>query len=149
MLKKVLPPPVFMLISLMGVVVFGFIYPLFKIITYPFNLSGIIFVILGAIIMGLAGKLFLKYKTTLNPNKKSKKLVVEGPYKFTRNPMYLGAFSVFFGIGLISGSLLSVLFSFLAPILINYIIIPFEERVMEKEFGKQYLKYKQQVNRWI
>jgi protein-S-isoprenylcysteine O-methyltransferase Ste14 len=97
-----LPPPVFMLISLFGVFLFGFIIPVYKIIIYPYNLFGILFIIIGIILMGGAGKLFLKYKTTLNPNAKSKRLVIEGPYRYTRNPMYLGAFLIFLGIGILS-----------------------------------------------
>ena len=148
-MQKTLPPPVFMLISLIGVVVFGFIFQVFKVIKYPYNLVGIIFILIGIIFMGSAGKLFLKYKTTLDPNKKSKKLVIEGPYKITRNPMYLGAFLVFLGIGILSGDLISVLCSFIAPILVNYKIIPAEESIMEKTFNKQYGEYKAKVRRWI
>jgi protein-S-isoprenylcysteine O-methyltransferase Ste14 len=148
-MKKMLPPPVFMFISLICVILFGFIIPILKVIPYPYTLIGILFIVIGAIFLGGAGKLFLKYRTTLNPNKKSGKLVIEGPYKITRNPMYLGAFNVFLGMAIISGSVLSIICSFIAPLLLNYIVIPFEERVMQRTFGKQYLQYKQKVGRWL
>lgn len=75
----------------------------------------------------------------------TQKLVIIGPYKYTRNPMVFGTLSVFFAISLFLGSiidfLLLIAFSFAAKIYIKY----GEETRLIKDFGNEYLEYKKSV----
>jgi len=76
-------------------------------------------------------------------------LVAYGPYAFTRNPMYVGMVTITLGVALLVGAPLL----FAAPVLLflldNFVIIPFEEAKMERQFGDAYRAYKGKVRRWI
>jgi protein-S-isoprenylcysteine O-methyltransferase Ste14 len=76
-------------------------------------------------------------------------IVRTGPYRFSRNPIYL-AFSLFqLGIAIWVNSvwLLATLVGAVA--LIHYVVIPREEHYLERKFGAQYLDYKGSVSRWL
>lgn len=75
-------------------------------------------------------------------------LVTTGPYKYTRNPQYLGILAFLFGFSLLTGSLYIFLFSLLWVILF-YILVIFEEKELEQEFGERYIKYKNKVPRFL
>lgn len=75
--------------------------------------------------------------------------VAVGPYRWVRNPMYLGAAAVIFGAGLIVASPAIVL---LAPgflLLMHLIVVFYEEPVLEAQFGDDYRRYKASANRWL
>ena len=147
--KTKFPPP---LVAL----VFGFliyytknIFPKIEIVWgYVF---GSICIVFGLIIILSAIILFKKYKTTITPLNPSNatKLIVHGIYKFSRNPMYLGLLLVLSGIGIILNPIGGLLF---VPSFILYLnrfqIIP-EESAMLDLFKDDFLKYKENVRRWI
>ncbi len=79
----------------------------------------------------------------------NKALVTYGPYAVTRNPMYVGMVTITLGVALLVGAPLL----FAAPVLLflldNFVIIPFEEAKMERQFGHAFRDYKARVRRWI
>jgi len=92
---------------------------------------------------------FLKVDTGLEPFDEAKVLVTSGFFRFTRNPMYMGMFTLLLGVGFMFGSI-----SALIPIPVFFLIIRNnfvigEERFCEAAFGQQYLDYKTKVRRWI
>jgi protein-S-isoprenylcysteine O-methyltransferase Ste14 len=120
-------------------------------ITFGWNLIlGLILIIIGLIIMGLTISSFIRIgKGTLAPWSPTKKLVVIGLYRYVRNPMILGVFTVLLGetIGLWSVALLQWSIAFFAINTIYFIL--YEEPGLEKRFGEDYLNYKKHVSRWI
>ena len=77
------------------------------------------------------------------------KLVVEGPYKYVRNPMLLGVF-VFLLSEVIFFDSFALLVYWLAFVMANAFYFPFsEEKALEKRFGDDYLEYKRNVPRYI
>ena len=148
MTRKVLPPTYFYLC--IGLIVLAhFIFPIKKIIYYPYNLFGILLIFFGIILNIWAWALFIKNKTTQNPYKTPNKFVVKGIYKITRNPMYLGMLMILFGIAVFLGSLITFIFPIIFFIIINWLFIPIEENNMKQKFGNRYLEYKNKVRRWI
>lgn len=87
--------------------------------------------------------------TNINPTQPAITIVTEGPFRFTRNPLYLGMTLLYIGIMFLVNSLWLLLI--LPPILglINVGVIAREERYLEHKFGAQYLDYKQRVRRWL
>jgi protein-S-isoprenylcysteine O-methyltransferase Ste14 len=80
----------------------------------------------------------------------TKRLVVEGPYKYTRNPMVFGTLTMYLAIGLYLASLTYVFFIVPSFWLATYIILSrSEERRLVREFGVEYLEYKRQVPMYI
>ena len=97
-----------------------------------------------------AAMLFRREGTDLNPTSETNaKLVVSGPFRFTRNPMYLGLVLFALGIALWVGAWPM----FLAPIATfataNWVHIPFEEAKMRRQFGAEFDAYCGRVRRWI
>jgi protein-S-isoprenylcysteine O-methyltransferase Ste14 len=76
-------------------------------------------------------------------------LVATGPFRFTRNPMYLGVVVTGIGAALTAGTWLMWLVPIIVFALDQLVIIPFEERSMERAYGDAYRNYKARVRRWI
>jgi protein-S-isoprenylcysteine O-methyltransferase Ste14 len=78
-----------------------------------------------------------------------KTLITSGPYRFSRNPLYLGGnVFIFFGAALLVGSPAALFITALHLPLVD-LFIRREERQLEKIFGKEWMRYKKQVRRWI
>lgn len=142
-------PPLVYLVSLASGVAIQLAVPL------PF-LPGTLAVPLGVPLVAVAIALFsysvAKFRAAGTPvpaRKPTTAIIRTGPYRFTRNPIYL-AFSVFqFGIAIWVNSawLLATLVGAMA--LVNYVVIQREERYLERKFGAQYLDYKASTRRWL
>lgn len=76
-------------------------------------------------------------------------LLRRGPYALTRNPMYVAELALWFGWALFYGSVAVLLGFLLLWIVMNFRVIPREERALEARFGEVYLHYKQTVPRWL
>ena len=103
----------------------------------------------GVLLMLWAGLLMLWRKTTVNPYGKPAKLLEEGPFGFSRNPIYLADSLIYCGIALLLGSLWPWL---LLPALIltmQRAVIVHEERLLTQLFGDSYLAYCGRVRRWL
>jgi protein-S-isoprenylcysteine O-methyltransferase Ste14 len=142
-------PPLVYLISLVSGAVIQLATP------FPF-LPGTLAVLLGAPLVGVAVVLFAYSVTTFRaagtpvPARKPTTMIVRtGPYRFSRNPIYLAFSLLQLGISLWVNSvwLLATLAGAVA--LIHYVVIPREERYLERRFGAQYLDYKASVRRWL
>jgi protein-S-isoprenylcysteine O-methyltransferase Ste14 len=147
-MKKLIIPPVFVLLSLVLIVTFYFIFQSYNLIPFPFNLAGILIIIAGFVVMSKARDLFKKHQTTLTYNKASQ-LVTEGIFAKSRNPMYIGMFLMLLGTAICFMNLISVIVSFIFILIINFISVPIEERMMEDSFGLEYNEYKKIVRRWL
>ena len=94
--------------------------------------------------------LFRREGTEVNPTSPAnRKLVTSGPYRFTRNPMYLGLVIVTLGIAVWVGAWPM----FIAPLAVfatvNWVHIPFEEDKMRRQFGATYDGYVRRVRLWV
>ena len=77
------------------------------------------------------------------------KLLTSGPYRFSRNPLYLGGnVFIFLGAGFVLGSLMALLITVLHLPLMD-LFIRREEKQLEKTFGEEWRQYKDRVRRWI
>jgi protein-S-isoprenylcysteine O-methyltransferase Ste14 len=105
---------------------------------------------LGGFALGFpALRSMLKASTSPNPHHPTRALTLEGTYRITRNPMYLGMLISYSGLFIFFQNLWFLLF---LPILIwfftAWVIIP-EEKYLEGKFGKEYLDFKARVRRWV
>src|SRR5215472_16642661 len=87
--------------------------------------------------------------TTVRPDRGTDHLVVEGPFSFTRNPLYLAGTTLVLGIGLVSGIVWFWLLSVLAAFAVQKLAIEREERHLQARFGQTYVDYARRVRRWI
>ena len=76
-------------------------------------------------------------------------LVRSGPYRWARNPMYIGVFSVLFGEAILFHSLLLVGYMLLAGIVVHLFVVFYEEPTLRRRFGESYEAYLRTVPRWL
>lgn len=79
----------------------------------------------------------------------NKNLVAHGPFRFTRNPMYLGLILASLGVAFYFGTLPFFVVPVLVFLLCNFVFVPFEEEKMERQHSGAYTDYRARVRRWI
>ena len=119
--------------------------------TMALYIASIILFSIGSIVSILGVWEFRKQKTTVNPMSPqvSSSLVIKGIYIFTRNPMYLGFLLWLLSFGVFLRNPISLIAIILFVIYMNIFQIIPEENILEEKFGKEYLKYKENVRRWL
>ena len=123
--------------------------PLINIIEYPSNLIGFLFFVIGTVLNIWTDQLFKKVNTTVKPFEKPSTLILKGPFKISRNPMYLGMALLLVGAGFILGSITSFIGTIMFIIAMEVRFIPTEEKFMFEQFGEEFEAYKKKVRRWL
>jgi protein-S-isoprenylcysteine O-methyltransferase Ste14 len=103
----------------------------------------------GFVMIAIGSRRFAAAGTNIPPTLPTTALVVDGIYRRTRNPLYLGTTLIYLGLGVAAGSLWAI--GLVVPLLwvINVGVIKREERYLERKFGDAYRAYKARVRRWI
>src|SRR6266513_3940912 len=148
--KIVAFPPLLRLIGAIVSVLVHFVVFSIQILQEPLAL------ILGIVCLLAGPSLALKALFTMraagthaNPAKPALMIVRGGPYRFTRNPMYLALCLVQAGIGFLLNDWITLLFVVPLALVLHFGVILPEERYLEAKFGEQYLALKRKVRRWI
>ena len=144
------PPPLLLVLLLaMAMLVLDRVLPLFR-IHYPALIYlGAGFMALGVLIVLASAGLFRLRKTTLNPFGEPAKVVQDGFYRFSRNPMYLGMLLVLVGLGIWLGNLPALFFALVFVAIMSRYYITREEQILDARFGETYRVYRKRVRRWI
>ncbi|MBI5557680.1 MAG: isoprenylcysteine carboxylmethyltransferase family protein [Deltaproteobacteria bacterium] len=147
---RILPPPLFVIaLFLLG---FGiqWHYPLSFQNSYRsfWLIVGIILIAFSGLLAFLARRIMRSQKTPISFNKPTVAIIRNGPFAFTRNPLYLSLALLYSGAGIMVNS------AWFAPLLIVLIlflhrVILREERYLERDFGNEYSIYKKNVRRWL
>jgi protein-S-isoprenylcysteine O-methyltransferase Ste14 len=98
---------------------------------------------------GAAMLLFRRAGTGVAPMRPTTALVTTGPYRFTRNPMYLGMAFLYLGLALALGAIWSLAVLPAVLLAVDRIAIAREERYLEARFGEEYRTYMARVRRWL
>lgn len=96
-----------------------------------------------------AASTFHRLQTTVIPTRPARTLAEEGPYRLTRNPMYLGFAIIYLGVTFVANAFWPLLFLPEAMVLVYLFAIRREERYLGREFGDAYAAYRARVRRWI
>lgn len=113
------------------------------------ELAGGVIACLGLALAVSCFILFARQRTTIMPSGHPSRLVLDGPYRFTRNPMYLALVLSYVGLCLQLGLLWAVVLLPLPWLALQRYVIPFEEARLRNEFGRQYIAYCARVRRWL
>ena len=92
---------------------------------------------------------FRRARTTLIPNRPAAALVTTGPYRFTRNPMYVSLVALYVGLAAFADSWWPVLLLPLVVVAIDRMVIAREERYLAAAFPAEYAAYRARVRRWL
>ena len=107
-------------------------------------------VILGALVLLVAASAtMVRSGTNVNPSLPALAIVSRGPFRFTRNPMYVSMCLLSLGGGLLLSDLVAVLMTLPLFALLHYGVILREERYLTEKFGATYTDYKATVRLWI
>ena len=114
-----------------------------------FRYLGIILTIAAILLFVKSVRIFNLRKEKSHPRSISTQIFKDGPFQFSRNPIYLAMLVLLIGVGLILNSFWFLYSGLVVAIMLHYGVIIPEENYLEKEFGKDYLEYKKTVRRWL
>jgi protein-S-isoprenylcysteine O-methyltransferase Ste14 len=130
-----------------------FIFPMNNRVAVPYQLFGILLIILGFILVIWANYMLLFVGriglTAREPYHIPSTLVLDGPYKFSRNPIYTGVCCLAFGLSFLIGSVPIFILGIVLTAFFWRFFIRWEERNLEEAFGEKYVEYKKRVRRWL
>ena len=145
----VVRPPVVVLASLLSAAVLTIAWPL------PF-FPRVLHLPLGGLVVAMAAGLFWysirQFRTAGTPvpgNKPTTAIIRTGPYRLSRNPIYLAFFSLHLGLAICVNSLWLVATLIATVAIIAVVVVPREEQYLTGRFGTEYLEYRASVRRWL
>ena len=141
-------PPLLAAALILITLILHFVLPEERLVGWH-HVIGLLLVAVGAGLSSFAAAIFQARDTTKNPYGEPATFVVQAPYTWTRNPMYLGITTALLGLAIFFGSIVMLLAPIAFFIVIDRMVIPREEETMERLFSQQYVDYKNQVRRWV
>ncbi len=144
----IFPPLLFLICVIVGLIVHVFALDHWS-VGWSVRLFGMALAVGGFMLARWGRGIMEAAGTNVRPNLPATTIVSEGPFAFTRNPLYLGLLTIYAGLGIALASP-----AFLAVIVPFFLILHFgavlrEERYLEAKFGDVYLAYKARVRRWV
>jgi protein-S-isoprenylcysteine O-methyltransferase Ste14 len=145
------PPLLFLAALLLGFV-------LDRLLTVPFPVPGIdliqwivagCLILIGLALFAAGVRSFLRAATPVPTNQPTRTLVTTGIHRWTRNPIYLGMFLVYGGIGVAARSPWILILTIPLALTVRYGVVAREEAYLERRFGDAYREYKARVRRWV
>ena len=149
MVKRVIYPPVWLLLGLIAIFALNELYPLSRFTGLPAQLLGGAIIVVGLVLLVVANGLFVRAGTDLIPFRNVSTLVTGGVYRYTRNPMYLGMVAVLLGCAITVGAASALLVPLVFAVIIQARFIVPEEQMLRSAFPEQYPAYCQRVRRWM
>ncbi len=147
--RVIAPPPLIYLSGLATGIILHWLKPV-SFLPENFALPlGVTITAVSIILVTTAMREFIKAKTNIDVRKPTTSIVTDGPYRFTRNPIYLAMTLLVVGIAVWVNTLW--VFVTLVPVLLvmRFGVIAREEIYLAKKFGDEYLGYKSKVRRWM
>lgn len=149
-LKLIAPPPVMYIVAYISGCVIHILLPAKIFVTsYIHVVAGLLLFLVG---IGLARWSFMTMRrngTTGNPRQPSTALVTTGPFRISRNPVYLAMTGLYIGLSFIQNSVWPLLFLVPLLLMMEWGVIRREEKYLAAVFGEAYDAYRQRVRRWI
>jgi protein-S-isoprenylcysteine O-methyltransferase Ste14 len=139
----------YFLVLLVLSIVSHLLFPVPVLLPAPFTWSGFLIIGAGLLLAFRCRALFLRNRTTLSPYESPAVLITTGPFRISRNPVYLAMAAMLFGSAVVMGTLVPFVFPVLFVVIIEVLFIPDDERRLEEIFGEEYREYKREVRRWV
>jgi protein-S-isoprenylcysteine O-methyltransferase Ste14 len=143
------PPPLIYLAGLALGIVVELIEPAPQPTTWLRVLAGLVAVAVFIALDTTAMSRFSRADTPVNPMRAPRAVVTNGPYRLTRNPMYVGMAILYAGIAVAAGILWAFAFLPVVLIVVDRFVIVREERYLAERFGEEYERYRARVRRWL
>ncbi len=146
------PPPILFVIAVgIGVLIERFFpYPLSNLVVVPGRpIIGWIAIAAGSAILIWSLLTFFRNRTAIYPNQPAKLVVDNGPYSYSRNPMYVALTAINFGVAMLADNLWMLILLPVVLVVLTTFVIRREEAYLTETFGDHYSAYKNRVRRWL
>ncbi len=143
------PPPLIYLAALLVGLAIDYVWPAAFLPATVQYIAGGTLIVAGLAVALTATRLFTKAGTNFRPDRPSTALVLAGPYRYSRNPMYVSLTMTHLGIAIAIDSLWLIAMVVPALIVLSIGVIAREELYLEAKFGEAYGNYKSRVRRWL
>lgn len=142
-------PPMIAVLSLITMIALHVVAPIATVVRAPVSYAGALLLATGAAMIVWSRRAFQAAGTPIKPFSESTALIRHGLYRWSRNPMYVGAVLLLTGIAILLGSLASlfVVVAFFALLQVGF--VRREEKLLEEAFGDAYRAYRRSVRRWL
>jgi len=141
-------PPIVYLVSILAGFALHAVWPL-RVVPHAIEPLGGLLALLAVPLFVLSVRQFRSARTPIRTRKPVTTILTTGPYRFSRNPIYLSFTLLQLGLGIWANSAWVVGTLIPTLVLMSYGVIGREERYMARKFGDDYLRYRASVRRWI
>jgi len=142
-------PPILLLLHIFAAFLLNGLFPLPFVFPEILVWVGYLLILVGlGITISAAGRI-MQAHTTLDPHGSVTEIVTNGPYHFSRNPIYLGLVCLLIGLSFAFRTYWGAVLSPLLMLSLYQLVIKHEEAYLEKKFGDMYTSYKSRVRRWL
>lgn len=148
-MKKLLLPPFLFILCIILMFFTKKVIPSSPIFSSYSYLIGWVLVSVGLWMILHTLFIYKRVKTEINTFKSPTKLITNGLFRYSRNPIYLGFTTALVGVMFFTNVWSSVVYVLVFVGVSQWYYIPFEENQLQKKFGKTYLDYKANVRRWF
>lgn len=144
-----IPPPILLLIHIFAAFLLNWLLPLPFAFPKVLEWVGYFLTLVGFGLPFSAAGRIMQAHTTLDPHGSVTKIVTSGPYRFSRNPIYLGFICLLVGLSIAFRSYWGLILGPLFMVSLYQFVIKEEEAYLEKKFGDVYNSYRSRVKRWL
>lgn len=142
------PPFIYILPLILGLLIYWAI-PISFLPTGLQLVFGLPVVAIGVLLFLWGGRTLRHAETDTTFRKPTKVIVAEGPFRFSRNPIYLSMALIYLGVVISFNALWPLILFSIVIMVIQRGVIYREEQYLERRFGEDYLRYKSKIRRWI
>lgn len=146
------PPPLLFILGFMIGTLLNRVWPLSLVAPERLTIRlipGWFFVGIGLLLLAAAMLTFQRLRTAIYPNQPATSIVTRGPYRFSRNPMYVALTLAYFGFVLLTNALWPLLLLPVVLVVLRAVVIRREEHYLATAFGAEYEEYCKRVRRWF
>lgn len=143
-------PDFTLFVSIILTLILGKFFPGAQLISAPFTYIFGAILIVGGLGLSMAILAFMiKRGGSTDVVKTSRLLITDKYFRLSRNPLYLVELAIVVGVAVLAGSATAFVGPVMYFVALNFIVIPHEERELEKVFGQSYARYKKSTRRWF
>lgn len=144
-----LHPPIILLIHIFAAFLLNWLFPLPFAFPNMLVLVGFLLILSSFGLAASAAGQFMKARTTLDPHGSTTNIVTTGPYRLSRNPIYLGFVCILIGSSFAFRTYWGLILSPVFMLLLYQLVIKHEEAYLTEKFGDAYTSYTSRVRRWL
>lgn len=110
---------------------------------------GVVLILTGMGFIVSARRAFARFRQSTDPGQPTSRVITTGVFAISRNPLYLGAALLFFGVALMMNVLWTLATLLVSMVVCHYVLIIPEEKYLAAKFGEAYQAYTATVRRWL